>query len=465
MYKRPDEEDFLYFTLCAGAQYVSYFNAENRHYAKDETEDLFYPPDIVIQPQTAKQVSAIMEYCHKKRIPVTPRGAGTGLAGGCLPVFHGVLLSMEFMNRIIEIDEDNLQVTVEPGVITEHLQQQLEERGLFYPPDPASRGSCFIGGNVATNAGGPRAVKYGVVRDYVINLEVVLPDGRIIMTGANTLKNSTGYQLTHLFTGSEGTLGVITKIVLKLLPVPRLRYLMLAPFTSAEMACSAVSEIFKAGVVPSALEFMERDAIELSQKYTGSQSPGFYDDTMAQLLIEVDGFDHTAMEKDCEIIREVTERFGCNELLFADSSEQQRSLWHIRRNIGHAVRMTSVYKEEDTVVPRARLPELLKFVKNTGHKYGFRSVCYGHAGDGNLHVNILKDNMDEELWTQFIPSAISEIFKEVKRLHGALSGEHGIGWVQKPYMPIVVDSTNIELMKGIKGIFDPHYIMNPGKLF
>lgn len=430
----------------------------------DETEDLVFLPEAVAFPADTAQLSALMRLCNTERIPVTIRGGGSGLAGGALPVAGGLVVSMKRFDRILHIDDRNFQVTVEPGVITESLQNELKDKGLYYPPDPSSRGWSFIGGNVSTNAGGPRAVKYGVVKDHVLNLEVVLPNGEIIWTGANTLKNSTGYNLTQLLVGSEGTLGVITKIVLKLQPYPAQNLLMLAPFQSAESACAAVAAIFQAGVTPSALEFMERNAIDWAVRYLGDVSLRIDDDVQAHLLIEVDGFHLDTLYADCETITGVLERFDCGEILFADNEATKAELWRLRRNVAHAVKKNSIYKEEDTVVPRAELPELLKTVKAVGAKYGFESVCYGHAGDGNLHVNILKGAMDDDAWQQEVPKGIREIFQYVKSVKGTISGEHGIGYVQQPYLDIVFTNTELDLMRAIKNVFDPNGILNPGKM-
>jgi glycolate oxidase len=358
-----------------------------------------------------------------------------------------------------------LQVTVEPGVITELLQNTLQEKGLFYPVDPSSRGSCFIGGNVACNSGGPRAVKYGVVKDFVLNLEVVLPTGDVIWTGSNTLKNSTGYNITQLMVGSEGTLGVITKIVLKLLPYPRFNNVMLAPFKSMEAASAAVSAIFRAGITPSAIEFMEREAIEYVMNFLEDVTLALADDTRAHLLIEVDGNDPDAIQKDCERIYEVLNGFEVGEILFADNEAQKADLWRLRRNIAYAVKRTNVTVEEDTVVPRADLPELLTHIKAVGKKYNFRSVCYGHAGDGNVHVRILKDQLSDEYWKTEVPKGIREIFEKVVALGGTISGEHGIGWIQIPYLDIKFSKLQLGLMRQIKNVFDPNGIMNPGKIF
>lgn len=433
-------------------------------YSKDETEDLYFQPQLVLLPKTVEEVSEILRICHNAKIPVTPRGAGSGLAGGALPVKRGLVLSLERMNQILEIDEKNLQVTTEAGVVTEVLQNAVAQKGLYYPPDPASKGWSLIGGNISTNAGGPHAVKYGVVKDYVLNLEVVLPGGKVIWTGANTLKNSTGYNLTQLVVGSEGTLGIVTKAVLKLIPLPQQSLLMLAPFRSLEGACSAVSAIFQAGITPSVLEFMERSAIEKALEYLGNVQMNISEDTAAHLLIEVDGNHLESLYKDCEKVHAVLKDFDCIEVLFADSQAQKDELWKLRKNTGHATKMSSIYKEEDTVVPRAELPQLIKGVKAIGHKYGFESVCYGHAGDGNLHVNILKNDLTDAQWNTEIPKGIREIFQLVKMLKGTLSGEHGIGYVQRDYMDIFFSETSMQLMRSIKKVFDPKGIMNPNKV-
>jgi len=434
------------------------------HYSHDETEDFHFLPDVVLKPRTAEEISAVLKICNQYKIPVTPRGAGTGLSGGALPHLGGVLLSTERMNKILDIDERNLQVTTEPGIITEVLQMELKQKGLFYPPDPSSRGSCFIGGNISENSGGPKAVKYGVVKDYVLNLEVVLPTGEIIWTGANVLKNATGYNLTQLIVGSEGTLGVVTKIVLKLLPLPKHDLLMLVPFRSAENACAVVAAIFHAGYMPSGLEFMERDALEWVSQFVES-SVKIDDDVQAHLLIEVDGNNPDVLMQEMEGISVLATEFGCGEILFADNEQQKAELWKMRRRVGEAVKAHSIYKEEDTVVPRAELPVLLKGVKDIGRKYGFHSVCYGHAGDGNLHVNIIRGDLTEEQWNGSLKEGIREIFELTKRLGGTISGEHGIGLVQKEYMYILFDDTQMRLMREIKKIFDPNNILNAGKIF
>ena len=448
-----------------GKEYVHTDDEFLNTYGRDETENLLYKPAVVVRPRTAQEISAIIKLANIENIPVTPRGAGTGLSGGALAIFGGICLSMERFNKILEIDEQNLQATVEPGVINEEFQNAVKEMGLFYPPDPASKGSCFLGGNLAHSSGGPKAVKYGTTRDYVLNMQIVLPTGEITWTGANVLKYSTGYNLTHLMIGSEGTLGVITKIVFKLIPYPQHNIVLLVPFNSAEKACEAVSAVFRAGIIPSGMEFMERDAIDWVRKFEADINIEILNEVQAHLLIEVDGNDIDLLYKDAEKITEVMMQFECGEILLADSAAQKDMLWKMRRKVGEAVKSNSVYKEEDTVVPRAALPKLLKGVKEIGKKYGFKSVCYGHAGDGNLHVNIIKGDTSEEIWNNDLPKGISEIFQLCVELGGTISGEHGIGLVQQPYMHIAIDEKRLELMRGIKKLFDPNLILNPGKIF
>lgn len=434
-------------------------------YGHDYTEDLSFPPEVIVIPSTVEEISKVVGWCNEHRVSLTVRGAGTGLSGAALAVKGGVCLSMERFNKIIEIDEDNLQATAEPGVINQVFHEACKEQGLFYPPDPSSWGSSFLGGNLALNAGGPKAVKYGVTNAYVLNLEVVLPNGEVIWTGANTLKNSTGYNLTQLMIGSEGTLGIITKAVFRLIPYPKHKMLMLAPFHSAEEACACVPAIFKAGITPSGMEFMERDAIDYTLKFVPDAPVPTNPEIKAHLLIEVDGNDPDQLVRDCESILNIAEEYGAKEVLFADSLKDQEALWLLRRRVGEAVKSHSIYKEEDTVVPRAELPKLLKGVKEIGKKYGFESVCYGHAGDGNLHVNILKGNMSDHAWENDLEEGIREIFHLCVSLGGTISGEHGIGWVQKNFMDIPFNEAAIAIQKEIKRAFDPNFILNPEKIF
>jgi glycolate oxidase len=434
-------------------------------YGKDETENLYYAPEVIAKPRTAQEISALLKICNQFLIPATPRGGGTGLTGGALPHFGGLVISMERFNKILSIDERNLQVTTEPGVITEVLQNTVKEKGLFYPPDPASKGSCFIGGNIAENSGGPKAVKYGVVKDYVLNLEVVLPTGEIIWTGSNVLKNATGYNITQLIVGSEGTLGIVTKIVLRLLPHPKYDLLLLAPFNSLEKASEAVSAIFRAGITPSAMELMEIDAITLATKMLDSTAIPLTPHLAAHLIIEVDGNNVDVLMNEMEAISEVLSKYEVGELYFADDAQQKNELWKIRRKANEASVAAGYTIEEDTVVPRAELPKLIKGVKALGLQNGFKVVCYGHAGDGNLHIRINHPTIKKSFESQEMQSILTCLFELVHELGGTISGEHGIGLIQKSYMPVVFDSISMDLMRGIKRTFDPNNILNPGKIF
>jgi glycolate oxidase len=458
------------FAAMVGAENVIIDPEKLYHYSHDETEDFSFLPDVVLRPGTAEEISRIMMFCSEHMIPVTPRGGGTGLSGGAIPVQNGVVISMERFNKVLNIDELNLQATVEPGVITAVFQDAVKEKGLFYPPDPASSGSCFIGGNVSENSGGPKAVKYGVTRDYVLNLEVVLPSGDIIWTGANVLKNSTGYNLTQLMCGSEGTLGIITKIVFKLRGLPQKSVLLLVPFVTNAEACSAIAEIFRAGVTPSGMEFFEREAamktIDYCEKiYATKVTTPFPENMDAYLLCELDGNDDEILMRDAERVMNVVENFQAGEILFADTAAQKEELWKIRKNISPAVNAYSLTKAEDVVVPRANLPKLIVGIKEIGRQYGFNSVCYGHLGDGNLHLNVMKEQISDEDWNTKITDGIGEIFKLTVSLGGTLSGEHGVGIAKKPYMPIAMREANLAVMRGIKKAFDPKGILNPGKIF
>lgn len=455
-------KDLEFFASLLGKDSVLAGGESIQSYARDYTEDLSFPPDCVLMPGNAVEVAALLAYCHEHNIPVTPRGAGTGLSGGSLPVFGGVSLSLQRMNRILHIDTKNFQARVQPGVINEVLREEAARHGLFYPPDPASRGSCFLGGNIAHSSGGPRAVKYGTTKDYVLNLQVALPDGSLIWTGADTVKNSTGYNLTQLMVGSEGTLGVVTEMVLRLISKPVYTILLLAPFANPVQACKAVNEVLLAGFQPSALELMEESGVRMSVAATQTPFPE-HPDTEIWLLAELDGNHPEALLDEAGRLFPLLEASGASEVLLADNETLKEQWWKVRRSIGEVVKSVSIYKEEDTVVPRYALPELMAAVKEISTRYGFRAVCYGHAGDGNLHVNILKDQLSDRQWKEEIPKAIREIFEQCKALGGTISGEHGIGLVQKDYLDVVFGETHFALMRGIKQVFDPKGILNPGK--
>lgn len=453
------------FSNLIGKEFVLVNPDDIEKYASDQTEKLFFLPQLVLKPRTVAEISAILKICNEHLIPVTPRGGGTGLSGGAIPHKSGVVLSLERLNSILDIDLKNLQITTEPGVITEVLQDEVKKYGLFYPPDPSSKGSCFIGGNIAENSGGPKAVKYGVVKDYVLNLEVVLPTGEIIWTGANVLKNSTGYNLTQLMVGSEGTLGIVTKIVLKLIPLPKYDLLMLAPFSNLHKASEAVSAIFRAGFTPSALELMEIDAIKIVSKMVDSTAIPVNDSIAAHLIIELDGNNLDVLMNEMEAISELLHDFEVGELFFADDNQQKQALWKLRRRVAEAVKSVGYTIEEDTVVPRAFLPELIVQVKQLGETHGFKCVCYGHAGDGNLHIRINHPTIKNSYNNPIMEEILSQLFTIVKNLGGTISGEHGIGLIQKKYMPIVFSEVHLNLMRNIKKTFDPNSILNADKIF
>ena len=462
MFNQPTESDIDFFISVLGKSHVLTDSEKINPYSKDHTEDLSYKPSVVCLPSDSKEISQILAYCNERRIPVTTYAAGTGLSGGALALEGGLVLSTRRMNRIYEVDKQSLYAVVGSGVINQELRDVVESQGLFYPPDPASLGSSTLGGNIAHSSGGPRAVKYGTTKDYVLNLEVVLANGSIIETGAAVHKNSTAYNLTQLFVGSEGTLGVISKAWLKLIPKPKHEWLLQAEFRNVREASKAVSQILSSGIHPSTLELLESDALEVTYEYLGLKKSAI---PPALLLIGIDGYSLDVLAQMSENLFEFLEKLGASEVKLADDSASKERLWSLRRAVGLAVKSISAYKEEDTVVPPARLPELIDHVKELEKKYGFKSYCYGHAGDGNLHVNIVKKGLSDAEWNQILPKAIRELFLKVKELGGRLSGEHGVGLVQKEYLPIFLDEQSLKLLKSIKNIFDPNGILNPGKIF
>ncbi len=447
---------------ACGAAFVVTSAEERRPYGRDETEDLWFDPEIVVRPRTTEEVAAVLRIASAHRVPVTPRAGGTGLSGGALPVRGGIVLSVDRMDSILEIDRENLVAVVEAGVITQRLQEACEKVGLYYPPDPASRGSCTLGGNVAENAGGPHAAKYGVTKDFVLGLEAVLADGRVVRWGGKLLKNRTGYSLAQLLVGSEGTLALVTRIWLKLIPLPRLRRTMLVPFPTLEAAAAGVSKIYQAGLWPAALEFMERDAVQLAARHLRIPVPG--GEAEALLLVEFDGNHEEGVDSDLARAGEVCMEAGAVDCLLPEGPSRQEDLWKVRRAIGEAVKKSSVYKEEDTVVPRAALPALVRGVKGICARAGVSVVCYGHAGDGNLHCNVLRMGLSEEDWNGRLPGVVEEIFRLTVSLGGTISGEHGIGWSQRRYLPLAVTPDEMDVMRSLKRALDPEGILNPDKM-
>jgi glycolate oxidase len=433
-------------------------------YSHDETLNLRYMPAVVAKPADTAQVSEVMRLAARENIPVTPRGAGTGLSGGALPVEGGILLSLERLNRILEIDEDNLTVTAQPAVITKHLQDAVEEKGLFYPPDPASLESCSIGGNVAENAGGPRAFKYGVTRHYLCGLEVVWPSGESSRLGGKTIKNVTGYDLMHLLCGSEGTLGIATEITLRLLPKPRLQTDLLIPFPSIEAAVEASTAMLRDRIVPAAMEFMERKAVLAAESFLERRAP--FREAGAHLLVQLDGNDREQIRREYELIGETVSRHEALDVLVAEDRPTQDRLWEIRRALSEALTQKSPVRErEDVVVPRAAIPALFRAMEDIQRKHGVEIVSFGHIGDGNIHVNILKESIDQKTWEGILPNILDDLFAAVLGLGGAISGEHGIGFVKKRFLPKEVDPAALRMMKALKLTVDPKGILNPGKIF
>jgi glycolate oxidase len=433
-------------------------------YAHDEVVGLRAEPQVVVRVASAQQVSQILKLAQRGRVPVTPRGAGYGLSGGAVPVCGGIVLSLEKMNRILEIDKKNLMATVEPGVITGDLHRAVEDEGLFYPPDPASLDSCTIGGNIAEGAGGPRAVKYGVTKDYVCGLEAVLPSGETIDCGGKLVKDVTGYSLVQLLIGSEGTLAIVTRIILKLLPLPKVQIDLLVPYEDFQAAADTVSDIIAHRIVPTTIEFMERDSIIAVERLLHKDLP--HDDAAAHLLIQLDGNRQDAIDSDMELVGELCLQHHARDVFVAKDHRARDRLWEARRMIIDALNNESpINHMEDVVVPRASIPSLLKGIKDLAQQYSVRIVCFGHAGDGNVHVNVLKDQLSDERWGEFIPDLREQIYTLTLSLGGTITAEHGVGATRRDYLPMALDQVQIDLMRRIRDCFDPHHILNPGKIF
>jgi glycolate oxidase len=434
-------------------------------YSRDETMGLQAFPDVVVKAGNVQEISKVVRLAAGWGIPVTPRGLGTGLSGGCLPTLGGIVLSMERMNRVLDVDHENLMVVTEPAVITAELHRTVEAEGLFYPPDPASLESCSIGGNVAEGSGGPRAVRYGTTKDYVCGLEAVLPNGEIISTGGKVVKDVTGYNLTQLLVGSEGTLAIFTRITLRLIPKPKLKVNLLAPFGELSAAAKTVSALLQEKIVPTAVEFMDQPAMRLAEKYLKKEI--VFDTAAAHLLIELDGNRKEDFDHLLDTVGTVCERFGAWDLLVADQKEAQNRLWEGRRCIFEAAnRIGGVYETMDVVVPRSRIADLVRSAQGIAEKSRLEPVCVGHAGDGNVHVLYFKpEDMEKDRWTEEIKKATLTLYRTTLEMGGKITAEHGIGLTRKPYLSLDLSETQIELLKGIKKAFDPKGILNPGKIF
>ena len=443
-----------------GHKNVASDKADRICYSYDATQ-LSFLPDVVVHPGSTEEISRIMKLANAERIPVFPRGAGSGFSGGALPTKGGMVLCTERLDRILQIDEENLIATVEPGVVTEKFQQAVEKVGLFYPPDPASLKFSTLGGNVAECAGGPRCVKYGVTKDFIIGLEVVTPTGDIITTGGPTMKGVVGYDLTKLLCGSEGTLGIITRIIIKLLPLPEAKKTMLVLFGSIDGAAQAVSAIIRGKIIPTTLEFMDGRTLDCVRQATGLDVPA---EARAVLIIEVDG-DREFLDKQVSRIAEIIKPLGVVETRVATTPEESEALWQIRRSVSASLRKVNPDKfNEDICVPRSKVPEMIRKVDAIAEKYRVAIVNFGHAGDGNIHVNIMIDKkIPGEL--EKAEKAIEEVFKGALALGGTMSGEHGVGIAKAPYIPLEITPAAAIYMKAIKQALDPNNILNPGKIF
>lgn len=462
-YKKVDEVDIsIIREIIADDERVLTASNINEEYSHDELSETRSYPDVVVQVKTTDEVSQIMQYAYEKLIAVTPRGAGTGLVGSCVPIEHGIMIDTSLMNRILELDEDNLTITVEPGVLLMELAAYVEDHDFFYAPDPGEK-SATIGGNISTNAGGMRAVKYGVTRDYVMGLEVVLPNGDITQFGGKIVKNSSGYDLKDLIIGSEGTLCIITKAILKLLPLPKKVISLLIPFPSLDQAINTVPMIVKAKTTPTAIEFMQREVIEDSEQYLGKAFPDNQSD--AYLLLKFDGNSVGEIEAAYDNIAKLCLAQGALDVLISDTQEREDSIWKSRGAFLEAIKGSTTYMDEvDMVVPRNHVNEMVSFLHNLHKKIDIRIKSFGHAGDGNIHAYILKDDLSDEEWEKRMKFAMEEIYDKAYELRGQVSGEHGIGYAKRVYLKQSLSKDNIDLMNQIKQSFDEKNILNPHKV-
>ncbi|MGI6657672.1 MAG: FAD-binding oxidoreductase [Desulfobulbus sp.] len=454
------QELFHRLEAVVGADHVSMDLTDRIAHSFDATRQQ-HLPDIVVHPGETAEVAAVVRLAAQARIPILARGAGSGFTGGSLPVRGGIVVVLTRMNRIVEIDTDNLIAVVEPGVVTARLQQEVERLGLFYPPDPASRAFSTLGGNVAECAGGPRCLKYGVTRDYVLGLEVVMPNGAVIRTGGRVMKNVVGYDLTRLFVGSEGTLGIVTRITLRLLPKPEARATMLAAFNSIDGAAQAVSAIIRGRIIPVALEFMDRSSIDCVRR---SHSVDLPESCRAVLIIEVDG-ERAQLAPQVKRIKEIVRAFDILETRVAQTADEAEAIWQLRRNVSPSLRRLGPNKfNEDIVVPRSLVPEMVRRLEEIGRQCEVPIVTFGHAGDGNIHVNVMVD-LEQPGTKERVDRALDAIFRAAVELGGSISGEHGIGTAKARYIGLEVDAATMAVMRGIKEVLDPDNIMNPGKIF
>ncbi len=462
-YKAFDQNDLSFLrSLICDEKRIFTKDTMNEDYSHDELSGTTSYPDVVVKVLAAEEASEIMKYANAQNLPVTPRGAGTGLVGASVAMEHGIMLDLSLMNRFIELDEENLTLTVEPGVLLMDLAAYVEERGYFYPPDPGEK-SATIGGNISTNAGGMRAVKYGVTRDYVRGLQVVLPSGEIVELGGKIVKNSSGYDLKDLIIGSEGTLGIVTRATLKLLPLPGKTVSLLIPFPTLEQAIRTVPLIIKSKTVPTAIEFMEREVIVDAEAFSNKRFPDNQAD--AYLLLKFDGNNTEEIEKAYESVAELCLDNGAIDALVSDTEEREKAIWNMRGVFLEAIKSSTTYMDEvDIVVPRSCVNELVEYTHGLQKELGVRIKSFGHAGDGNLHAYILKDDLSDAEWEVRMSLAMEKLYAKGRQLGGQVSGEHGIGFAKRPYLREAMPPILLDIMRGIKKVFDPNDILNPHKI-
>ncbi|NLW86579.1 MAG: FAD-binding protein [Planctomycetes bacterium] len=467
-YQKVTGQTAAELAAIVGESYVVFNDADRLEpYSHDEIPDRRWAhmPEALVRPGCAEEIAQIMRLANRLMIPVTPRGAGSGLSGGAVPIHGGIVLLFDRMNKIVDIDRGNLTITVEPGVITNEINEVLRDDGLFYAGYPMSLETCTIGGNVAENAGGGKAVKYGVTGRYVIGLHVVTPTGEMVELGGKRVKDVTGYDLIHLLVGSEGTLGIITQITLRLMPLPRASVDLLVLFTSAEDAVAAMPAIMTGGVIPTAVEFMDRASVHAACEYLNETIP--YDQAGAMLLITVDGGSEDHVQRDYEAVGEKCLSAGAIEVYVADNHTTSERVWKVRRNIGEAFNLVSRNQSgEDIVVPPASIAKMVAKLLDLSARYGVMIPCFGHAGDGNLHARIVMNpSWTASRWNETLPKMLKELYSLTAELGGRISGEHGIGHKRKAYMPLVVSENYINMLRSIKRSLDPNNVLNPGKIF
>ena len=461
-YKKFDDNDLAFLRDLCGAERVIPRDEIGEDYCHDELGGTYARADAHVKALSTAEVSAIMAYASANAIPVTVRGSGTGLVGGAVPLEGGILLDLSGMNRFLELDEKNMTLTLEPGVLLMDVAKYVEDRGLFYPPDPGEK-TATIGGNISTNAGGMRAVKYGVTRDYVRALEVVLPSGEVVELGGKIVKNSSGYALKDLIVGSEGTLGVVTKATLRLLPLPKFKLSLLVPFPNLEAAITTVPSIIRSSSVPTAVEFMEREVILAAEKFQARTFPDNSAD--AYLLLTFDGASQQEIDLAYEAVAKTCLDAGALDVFISDTQERNESIWSARGAFLEAIKASTTEMDEcDVVVPRSKVAEFVVFSHALQKKHHVRIRSFGHAGDGNLHIYILRDDLDEAAWKTVLAAAFEDLYAKARALGGQVSGEHGIGFAKRPFLAESLSDPVRALMRGIKGVFDPKGILNPRKV-